>query len=145
MTMRRFLAVRGTWTRPAAELPLTPFLFDCLYADGRVVIDEPLERRAQILQEIAAGLTVPRVVRPTPDEAEAFAREALARGHEGIMAKSLGAPYSAGRRGSAWLKIKQARTLDLVVLAAEWGHGRRRGWLEQPSSWCARIRRPVGS
>ena len=72
---------------------------------------------------------MPHVIRPTRDEAERFAREALARGHEGVMAKALDAPYSAGSRGSAWLKVKQARTLDLVVLAAEWGHGRRRGWL----------------
>jgi DNA ligase-1 len=128
VTMRRFGRTRNV-DAARAELPLTPFLFDCLYADGRVVVDEPLEQRAQMLQEIAAGLTVPRIVRPTPEEAETFARDALARGHEGVMAKALGAPYSAGRRGSAWLKIKQARTLDLVVLAAEWGHGRRRGWL----------------
>jgi len=69
------------------------------------------------------------VMRPTAGEAQAFAKSALDRGHEGVMAKALDAPYAAGRRGSAWLKIKQARTLDLVVLAAEWGHGRRRGWL----------------
>jgi DNA ligase-1 len=69
------------------------------------------------------------VIRPTPEAAAAFARAALERGHEGVMAKALDAPYAAGRRGSAWQKIKQARTLDLVVLAAEWGNGRRQGWL----------------
>jgi len=108
---------------------LTPFFFDVLYADAAPLIDEPQERRIEVLERIGAGFSVPRIIRPTVEDAEAFAREAAARGHEGIMAKSLTAPYAAGRRGAAWLKVKQARTLDLVVLAAEWGHGRRRGWL----------------
>ena len=108
---------------------LTPFFFDALYVDGAPLIDEPQERRVQTLMRIAPAHAVPRVIRPTLDEAQAFAREAIARGHEGVMAKALDAPYAAGRRGAAWLKVKQARTLDLVVLAAEWGHGRRRGWL----------------
>jgi DNA ligase-1 len=111
------------------EIPLTLFLFDCLYLDGTALIDEPQERRIRALREIAAHLAVPAILRPTAEQARAFAADALARGHEGVMAKALDAPYSAGRRGSAWLKVKQARTLDLVVLAAEWGHGRRRGWL----------------
>jgi DNA ligase-1 len=76
-----------------------------------------------------AGLIVPRLVTAAPDEAEAFFADALRRGHEGLLAKALDAPYEAGRRGGSWLKIKPAHTLDLVVLAAEWGHGRRRGWL----------------
>ena len=127
-TMRRVGRTRGI-EEARRELPLTPFLFDCLYADGTALIDEPQERRVGALRDIAAGLAVPQIVRPTIDEARAFAAEAIARGHEGVMAKSLAGPYSAGRRGAAWLKVKQARTLDLVVLAAEWGHGRRRGWL----------------
>jgi DNA ligase-1 len=74
-------------------------------------------------------LRVPRIVTADRAEAEAFLEDALARGHEGILAKALDAPYEAGRRGASWRKVKRAHTLDLVVLAAEWGHGRRRGWL----------------
>jgi DNA ligase-1 len=115
--------------RLRAELPLTPFLFDLLYADGASFLDESQERRLQTLVQIASGLAVPRLVRPTIEQARAFAGEAIAHGHEGVMAKSLAAPYAAGRRGAAWLKVKQARTLDLVVIGVEWGHGRRKGWL----------------
>ncbi len=128
ITMRRFgrkLDVEKT----RSELPLTPFFFDCLYADGAVLLDETQERRIQVLQDAAGVAAVPRIVRPTPEEAQAFAREALEAGHEGIMAKELSAPYAAGRRGASWLKVKRPRTLDLVVLAVEWGHGRRQGWL----------------
>jgi DNA ligase-1 len=78
---------------------------------------------------MALAGAVPRLVRPTIEQARAFTDEALARGHEGVMAKALSSPYAAGRRGAAWLKIKQARTLDLVVIGVEWGNGRRRGWL----------------
>ena len=76
-----------------------------------------------------AGMAVPRLVTADADEADAFFADALRRGHEGIMAKAVDAPYEAGRRGFSWLKVKPAHTLDLVILAAEWGHGRRRGWL----------------
>src|SRR5205823_1140640 len=76
-----------------------------------------------------ASLQVPRLVTADAEEAMRFQADALARGHEGVMIKSLSAPYAAGRRGSAWLKVKAARTLDLVVLAVEWGSGRRKGWL----------------
>src|SRR6476620_3029671 len=76
-----------------------------------------------------SGLIVPRIITADDEEADAFFAEALARGHEGIMAKAVDAPYEAGRRGFSWLKVKPSHTLDLVVLAAEWGHGRRRGWL----------------
>jgi DNA ligase-1 len=128
VTMRRF-GRRLDVERLRAELPLTPFFFDVLYAEGTPLLDESLERRAAVLDDVAPGAVVPRVLRPTADEAAAFTRAALERGHEGVMAKALDAPYAAGRRGSAWQKIKQARTLDLVVLAAEWGNGRRQGWL----------------
>ena len=127
-TMRRFGRTKGVEALQS-ELPLTLFAFDCLYADGTSLLDEPLSRRAEALGHLAPAVAVPRVLRPTREEAHAFAKAALDRGHEGVMAKALASPYAAGRRGSAWLKIKQARTLDLVVLAAEWGHGRRRGWL----------------
>ena len=128
MTMRRFGRKRDI-DRGREELPLTPFFFDCLYADGGALLDEPLERRTDVLARVAGSLVIPRIVRPSLEAADAFAREALSRGHEGVMAKALNAPYAAGRRGASWLKVKPARTLDLVVLAVEWGHGRRRGWL----------------
>jgi DNA ligase-1 len=115
--------------RLRAEIPLTPFLFDCLYADGDALIDNDQEARVATLERIAPALVVPRLLRPTPETAARFLDDTLRRGHEGLMVKSLSAPYAAGRRGQQWLKIKIARTLDLVVLAAEWGHGRRTGWL----------------
>jgi DNA ligase-1 len=112
------------------ELPLSPFFFDCLYCDGQSLIDEPQRRRFALLTDILpSGLVIPHALAPTPDAAATFLRGALDRGHEGIMAKSRDAAYAAGRRGASWLKLKEARTLDLVVLAAEWGHGRRTGWL----------------
>jgi DNA ligase-1 len=128
ITMRRFGRKKDI-DRERDALPLTPFFFDCLYADGGVLLDEPLERRAQVLQDVAGPLVIPRVIRPSREAADTFAADALARGHEGVMVKALTAPYAAGRRGASWIKVKQARTLDLVILAAEWGHGRRRGWL----------------
>jgi DNA ligase-1 len=112
------------------ELPLSPFYFDCLYADGQSLIDEPTARRCGAMVELLDGETIiPRLVTADPESAEAFLDAALEAGHEGIMAKAPGASYAAGNRGSEWLKIKPAHTLDLVVLAAEWGSGRRKGWL----------------
>jgi DNA ligase-1 len=128
VTMRRFGRTRGVDELQPA-LPLTLFAFDALYLDGQALLDDPLSRRVEVLADVAGSVAVPRVLRPTAAEAHAFAAGALARGHEGVMAKGLASPYAAGRRGATWLKIKQARTLDLVVLAAEWGHGRRHGWL----------------
>jgi len=128
VTMRRFGRTRDI-AAGMTELPLTPVFFDCVYVDGAPLLDEPLERRAAELRRIVGDAAVPRVVRPTPAEARAFADLARDRGHEGVMAKALDSPYAAGRRGASWLKIKRVRTLDLVVLAAEWGHGRRRGML----------------
>jgi DNA ligase-1 len=111
-------------------LPLTPFFFDALYLDGDTLIDEPQSRRAAVLADVMpAPFVIPRIVSPTTEQAQAFLDDVLRRGHEGAMAKALDAPYAAGRRGQAWLKIKQARSLDLVVLAVEWGSGRRKGWL----------------
>ncbi|HEY8175149.1 MAG TPA: DNA ligase, partial [Gemmatimonadaceae bacterium] len=113
-----------------AELPLTPFFFDVLWHDGEPMLDRPLSERLQRLDEILpAEMRVPRLVTGDVDEATRFDSDARARGHEGVMVKSLTSPYAAGRRGSAWLKVKTARTLDLVVLAVEWGSGRRQGWL----------------
>jgi DNA ligase-1 len=113
-----------------AELPLSPCFFDCLYIDGQPLIDLPTRERSAALEgALPAGARIPRIVTASAEIADAFVDEALARGHEGAMAKSLDAPYAAGSRGREWLKLKQAHTLDLVVLAAEWGHGRRQGWL----------------
>lgn len=127
-TMQRF-GRKLEVERLREQLPLTQFLFDCLYADGEPTIDLPQEARAARLRAIAPSLVVPGLARPTREQAELFLDETLRRGHEGVMVKALGAGYAAGRRGQQWLKIKVARTLDLVVLAAEWGHGRRKGWL----------------
>jgi DNA ligase-1 len=103
--------------------------FDVLHVDGDDLIDRPLEERLAVLERAVGEHRVPGIVTADAGEAQAFADEALARGHEGVMVKALGSRYEAGRRGSAWRKVKPVKTLDLVVLAAEWGHGRRRGWL----------------
>jgi len=128
-TMRRF-GRRLEVERMRGELPVTLFLFDLLYLDGESLLDEPLAHRWALLERtVPASLRVPRIVTASSDTAKEFHAEAVGRGHEGVMVKALDAPYEAGRRGRRWLKVKTARTLDLVVLAAEWGHGRRRGWL----------------
>ncbi len=112
------------------DVPLTPFFFDLLHLDGRDLIDEPAIERQRLLAAVLPGdLQVPRIVTGDVPEAERFFAGAVGRGHEGVVVKSLDAPYAAGRRGSEWIKVKPRHTLDLVVLAAEWGHGRRRGWL----------------
>jgi ATP-dependent DNA ligase I len=111
-------------------VPLSLFAFDCLHLDGRDLIDHrAAERFAALADALPPALVVPRIVTGDPRAVEGFLDEALAAGHEGVMVKSLDAPYEAGRRGAGWLKVKRAQTLDLVVLAAEWGHGRRRGRL----------------
>jgi DNA ligase-1 len=123
----------GTQAAPGQEgpdIPLTPFFFDLLHLDRRDLIDEPASVRQALMAEVLpAEFRVPRLVTGEVAEAEAFFADAVARGHEGVVVKSLDAPYAAGRRGGEWIKVKPRHTLDLVVLAAEWGHGRRRGWL----------------
>jgi ATP-dependent DNA ligase I len=117
-------------TRQRADVPLTAFFFDLLHLDGTDLIDEPASDRYTLLARILpAELLIPRLVTADVAAAEAFFAEAVARGHEGVVVKSPSALYAAGRRGSEWIKVKPRHTLDLVVLAAEWGHGRRRGWL----------------
>ncbi|HLY18349.1 MAG TPA: ATP-dependent DNA ligase [Bryobacteraceae bacterium] len=129
VTMRRF-GRKLDLDRMRAELPLQPFWFDLLYLDGQSLMDEPQARRFGTLEGIApVGAVTPHLVTADAARAAEFLAEALGRGHEGIMAKQTGAAYAAGARGQSWLKIKKAHTLDLVILAAEWGHGRRRGWL----------------
>lgn len=112
------------------ELPMSPFWFDLLYLNGGSFLDEPQARRFGELAKLAPASTlVPHLLTADKIQAEEFVNQALAGGHEGVMAKSPASGYAAGARGQSWLKIKQARTLDLVILAAEWGNGRRQGWL----------------
>jgi len=123
-------ASQGDVGRMREQTPLTPFLFDALHLDGTDLIDEPASERHRLLARIApAALLTPRIVTADLAEAEAFFADAVARGHEGVVLKSLDAPYRAGRRGGEWIKVKPRHTLDLVIIAAEWGHGRRRGVL----------------
>ena len=129
LTMRRF-GRKLDVERLRAELPLAVYFFDCLHRDGESLIDRPARERFDALAgAVPAPLVIPRLITADVAAAEDFYADALARGHEGVMAKALDAPYEAGSRGAGWLKVKRAHTLDLVVLAAEWGHGRRRGWL----------------
>jgi DNA ligase-1 len=118
----------GATTTPREEL-LRPYFFDILHLDGRDLLDLPLRDRADALRTIAADFVIPGRHKPTEAEADEVLAAALAAGHEGVVVKSLDAPYAAGRRGRAWQKVKPVHTLDLVVLAAEWGHGRRTGYL----------------
>ncbi len=129
ITMRRFgrklnvEALRG-------DLPIKGFFFDCLRIGEHSIADRPArERFAALAQAVPAQFLIPRLVTSSEPAAREFYEASLAAGHEGVMAKSLDAPYEAGNRGASWLKIKKAHTLDLVVLAAEWGHGRRTGKL----------------
>jgi DNA ligase-1 len=115
---------------PDAEGELHVRFFDVLHVDGTDLIDDPLEDRLTVLaRSVAEPHRVPGIVTADAGEAQAFADDAVRRGHEGVMVKSIASTYEAGRRGSAWRKVKPVKTLDLVVLGAEWGHGRRQGWL----------------
>ncbi|WP_280232349.1 ATP-dependent DNA ligase [Nocardia cyriacigeorgica] len=111
------------------ELLLHPYFFDCLHLDGRDLLDEPLFERRAALVTVAGEHSIPALIRPDAEAAAEYFDGALAAGHEGVMIKSLDAPYAAGRRGRSWLKIKPTHTLDLLVLGAEWGYGRRTGYL----------------
>ncbi len=112
------------------RVPLSTYFFDVLHVDGEDVLDLPgHERLARLADLVPAGLLVPRTVTADPEQAAAWFAELVAAGHEGVVVKSLDAPYDAGRRGAAWVKVKPRHTLDLVVLAVEWGSGRRKGWL----------------
>jgi DNA ligase-1 len=108
---------------------IVTFLFDLLHIDGEDLLDTPLHERAARLEAIAPHLKIPSTITSDPETAEHVFSDALAAGHEGVVVKDAASLYSAGRRGKAWRKVKPVRTYDLVVLGAEWGHGRRRGWL----------------
>jgi DNA ligase-1 len=105
------------------------FLFDLLHVDGDDLLDTPLVERAARLAALAPELKIPAVVTSDPSEGERVLEESLRAGHEGVVVKDAASVYAAGRRGKAWRKVKPVRTYDLVVLGAEWGHGRRQGWL----------------
>jgi DNA ligase-1 len=129
ITMRRF-GRRLNVAAMRSELPIRAYFFDCLRRDAQSLVDRAArERFAALAAAVPAASRVPQLISDSEDAARAFYDAALAAGHEGVMAKSLEAPYEAGNRGASWLKIKRAHTLDLVVLAAEWGHGRRSGKL----------------
>jgi DNA ligase 1 len=129
VTMSRFGSRRSV-AEQRNDLPLSPFFFDCLHLDGEDLLDRPARERLDALARCAPEvLRVPSLETEDADEGQRFLADALAHGHEGVMVKALDAAYEAGRRGAGWLKVKHAHTLDLVVLAAEWGHGRRTGRL----------------
>ena len=113
------------------RMPLSAVLFDALHLDGEDLLDRPAEDRFAALAAVTPARDVVRrvLVEGSDDAAGEFLAETIRRGHEGVVVKSLASPYAAGRRGGGWWKVKPRHTLDLVVLAAEWGHGRRRGWL----------------
>jgi len=124
-TMSRF----GRDDAAGHSMTLVPFFFDVLHFDGNDLLDRPLHERAVILTALVGDRRVPALATDDAAAADAFLTDALATGHEGVMVKALDSLYDAGRRGASWRKVKPVKTLDLVVLAAEWGHGRRRGWL----------------
>jgi DNA ligase-1 len=125
-------AFQETVSQIDADAPpegITTFLFDVLHIDGEDLLDAPLEERAARLEGIAGYLKIPSLLTSDPTEADPVLDEALQAGHEGVVVKDAASTYAAGRRGKAWRKVKPVRTYDLVVLGAEWGHGRRKGWL----------------
>lgn len=122
-TMSRF------GSEAVGETVLHPWFFDILHVDGRDLLDEPLSIRRAELERVAGEHRIPGRVTDDPAVAEEVARAALAAGQEGVVVKALGSPYAAGRRGSSWIKVKPVHTYDLVVLACEWGSGRRQGLL----------------
>ena len=122
-TMSRFGRADG------AGSALGVWWFDCLHLDGTDLLDRPLVERRAALERLAGERCVPSLLTEDPDAAGEFLAAALSAGHEGVMIKGAATRYEAGRRGQAWKKVKPVTTLDLVVMAAEWGHGRRRGWL----------------
>ena len=114
----------------SAGRTLAPFFFDCMLTDDRVLLDELLEvRMAELAAVVPRAMQVPHVITDDSSEGAAFFEAAINQGHEGVVVKAVGSTYEAGRRGGAWVKVKPSHTLDLVVLAVEWGSGRRQGWL----------------
>lgn len=127
--MKRFHRVKGI-EEMVREIPVKLYLFDIIYLDGKLLIDLPYSERRKILSRVAGELElVPQVVTCSVDSAQEFFEEAKSKGHEGIIAKKMDSTYTPGRRGRKWLKIKETETLDLVIVGADWGYGRRVNWL----------------
>jgi len=127
--MRRFRRVHQI-EETMKEVPIRLYLFDLLYCDGQSFIDLPYEKRWQKLAEICdASQLADRIIAKEIRAAEEFLQQAMQAGHEGLMAKDLASTYQPGSRGKKWFKIKPSETLDLAVVAADWGYGRRTGWL----------------
>ena len=127
--MRRFRRKRDV-SATIKEIPVELYLFDAMHLNGASLVDLPYADRWQALRGTAGDLKLmPRLIAPTPDQGSAFSDAAYRAGHEGVMAKDLGSPYAPGSRGKAWLKLKHVMSLDLVIVAADWGYGRRHGWL----------------
>ena len=134
---RLFQETAGSFgSESGSTFTLQPFFFDCLHADGIDLIDRPLSERQLTLDRVAGSMRVPTIDTTDADIASRFSDSALAAGHEGVMVKALDSTYEAGRRGKSWRKVKPVHTFDLVVLAAEWGHGRRSGWLSNLHLGC---------
>jgi len=127
--MRRFTKVKNIEDE-MGRIPLKLYLFDVIYLNGRQLIDEPYSQRWSMLEQIGGKVNLaPRIVTSSVSEAEEFLKKALEEGHEGVVAKALDSPYVPGTRGRLWLKLKTADYLDLVITGAQWGYGRRTGWL----------------
>ena len=132
MTLAGPASFQDTVSRIDRDAPpegIVTFLFDALHIDGEDLLDTPLNERAARLAAIAPHLKIPSVLTADAGEAQRVLDAALDAGHEGVVIKDAASLYAAGRRGKAWRKVKPVRTYDLVVLGAEWGHGRRQGWL----------------
>lgn len=146
--MRRFGRRKGV-EEHVSKIPVSIYFFDCLYRDGEVLFNVPYRERWRMLEDLVPlPFRIPRIRDPKMETLEEFLKESLESGHEGLMVKDLDSPYVAGMRGKHWLKIKPAQSLDLVVIGAEWGHGRRKGWLSNYLLACRNPERgdflPVG-
>jgi DNA ligase-1 len=128
-TMSRFGRHTGAGETGGVGPRLSTFFFDLLHADGEDLLEQPLRRRREMLAQRVGEHLVPGEVTADPEVAERVLADALAAGHEGVVVKGIESAYEAGRRGKRWLKVKPVLTYDLVVLGAEWGYGRRTGWL----------------
>jgi DNA ligase-1 len=127
--MRRFTRIKNV-KDTMKKIPLKLYLFDLLYYNGVLLIDEAYTERWSVLEKIApAKHLTERIITDNSGEVERFMQQSIEAGHEGLMAKKLNSPYSPGTRGKNWYKIKPSETLDVVIVAADWGSGRRRGWL----------------